>query len=32
MRGNIKIDLYEVGWGGILGLIWLGIGAGDEHL
>jgi hypothetical protein len=29
---NIKMDLREVGWGGISGSIWLRIGTGGELL
>jgi hypothetical protein len=29
---NIKMDLQEVGWGTLTGLIWLKIGTGGELL
>jgi hypothetical protein len=29
---NIKMDLQEVGWAVLTGLIWLSIGTGGGHL
>ena len=32
LQNNIKMDLQEVGWGGLTGLIWLRIGTGGRLL
>jgi hypothetical protein len=29
---NIKMELQEIGWGALTGLIWLRIGTGGGHL
>jgi hypothetical protein len=29
---NIKMDFVEIGWGGVGGLVWLGIGTSGELL
>jgi hypothetical protein len=29
---NIRMDLGEVGWGDVVGLVWLRIGTGEELL